>query len=192
MLKNRADILASIKADSSMMAILHAVQQVPLTDCWVAAGFVRSKIWDVQHGFIDQTSLSDVDVVYFDKNQIDEAFEKEMDQTLHHLLPNVPWSVKNQARMHLVNQFSPYQSTEDAISHYPETATALAVRLDDDDQLELLAPWGVEDAIELKLRPTSAYSKTSKQYAVFKNRINKKQWKSKWPGVKEVTIDLEN
>ena len=38
---------------------------------------------------------------------------------------------KNQARMHVVNNMLPYSSSVDAISKFPETATALGVTLDE-------------------------------------------------------------
>lgn len=189
MLRTEKDVCMAIEADPQMMAVLHAVKQLQLPDSWVAAGFVRGKVWDLQHGYTTKTELPDVDVVYFDAECVAEAIEKVMEHKLREWLPDVPWSVKNQARMHLVNGFSPYHSTEDAIAHYPETATALAVRLDERNRVELLAPLGIDDAIQLKLRPTPSYWETGEQYKRFKQRLTRKNWRKKWPNVEEIIVE---
>jgi len=49
-MQSEADILALIRDDPWMMAVLQAVRQQQLPDCWVGAGFVRRKVWDTLHG----------------------------------------------------------------------------------------------------------------------------------------------
>ncbi|MGI1822180.1 nucleotidyltransferase family protein [Exiguobacterium sp. TRN 1102] len=46
-----------------------------------------------------------------------EAVEKELEQQLFRLIPDVPWSVKTQARMHHVNHLPPYTLSVDALAH---------------------------------------------------------------------------
>lgn len=75
MLNNKEDILQIIQEDVWMMAILRAAQTLHLSDWWVCAGFVRSKIWDTLHHVKDRTPLADVDVIYFDPERIDEQEE---------------------------------------------------------------------------------------------------------------------
>ena len=65
-----------------------------------------------------------------------------MRKPLRSYLPTIPWSVKNQARMHIANNIPPYSSAVDAISKFPETATALGVKLDDENNVEINStPW---------------------------------------------------
>lgn len=123
-----------------MMAIIRTAKRLSLPDCWVSAGFVRSKIWDEQHGFQNRSDIPDVDVVYFDLQDTRESTEKVYQKQLIEWIPEVPWSVKNQARMHEVNGLEPFTSAVDGIAHFTETATALGVRLTDSDKLELVAP----------------------------------------------------
>ena len=42
-------VQAIIAADPLRSRILRLVQELELPDCWVAAGFVRSAIWDHLH-----------------------------------------------------------------------------------------------------------------------------------------------
>ncbi len=99
MLQSEESILHIIKKDKIMMEIIKATSTLNLPDWWICAGFVRSKIWDFLHGFNERTSIPDVDVIYFDPTRIDEKYEKELEKKLFYLMPAIPWSVKNQARM---------------------------------------------------------------------------------------------
>jgi hypothetical protein len=126
---NEQDIIQLVKKDPWMMDILQTAKQLNLPDWWVCAGFARSKIWDTLHGFEERTCIPDIDVIYFDAENTDELEEKKYEQQLFNMSPNVPWSVKNEARMHIINNMSPYSSSVDAISKFPETATALGLKL---------------------------------------------------------------
>src|SRR5690606_1346882 len=148
-LNNRNDIIELITQDEWMMDIIQLAKSLELPDWWVCAGFVRTKIWDTLHGFTERTPLADVDVVFYDENLLDESREKELENKLKQLNPTIPWSVKNEARMHLINNFPRFNSSVDAISKFPETVTALGVSLDENDQLLLTAPHGVEDVLQL-------------------------------------------
>lgn len=183
-LKSEADILKLIRADDWMMAILAAAKSLNLPDWWVCAGFVRAKIWDTLHGYNTRTPLSDIDVIYFDDRNKDEAEEKRLEQKLLTLHPNEPWSVKNEARMHLANTIPPYLSSVDAISKFPETVTALGVKLDVHNNLELAAPHGVRDVLNLEVMPTDYFKNSGDRMRIYKERIAKKNWKLNWDGIK--------
>jgi len=69
-LHTESDLLTLIESDTWMMDILSCVEQLQLPDCWVCAGFIRSKVWDYLHDFNERTPLGDIDVIYFDNNYI--------------------------------------------------------------------------------------------------------------------------
>lgn len=177
-------IVERIEKDDWMMNVLQAVKSLDLSDWWICAGFVRSKIWDDQHGFNKRTPLSDIDVVYFDPENISKDIEKEYERILHEQIPGLPWSVKNQARMHLVNDFEPYSSAVDAISKFPETVTALGVTLNEKDEVILAAPCGLEDVFNLEVRPTDVFRETEERRNKYRERVKKKDWVSTWHKVK--------
>lgn len=183
MLKNEADIIRIVEQDLWMMEILKTVRTLDLPDWWVCAGFVRSKIWDTLHGFKERTELPDIDVIYFDPHTGSEATEKAMEARLACIHPGVPWSVKNQVRMHQVNKLKPYTSSIDAISKFPETATALGVKLDKHDSVILAAPCGIVDVLEMKLRATDFFRQTKERRKVFEERMIKKNWPSIWTNI---------
>lgn len=177
---NEQDIIRLVEKDEWMLQILRHAKSLQLPDWWVCAGFVRSKVWDTLHGFTERTALADVDVIYFDPATADEQEEKLLEQKLKALDPTVPWSVKNEARMHLVNGIAPYESAVDAISKFPETATALGLSLDQDEQVLLAAPCGVEDLLSLQVKPTPYFAANAQRMSVYKQRVVQKNWKSKW------------
>ena len=87
--------------------------------------------------------------------------------------------------MHIRNDISPYTSSEDAISKFPETATALGVKIDKDNHLILTAPWGIEDVINLEVKGYHTYIKEKNERAsIYEMRIKKKNWKATWNKIK--------
>lgn len=183
-MKTEADIKRMIEDDIWMMNILHLTKLLGLPDWWICAGFVRSKIWDTLHGYHERTPLPDIDVIYCDLADITETKEKELEAQLKSYDPTIPWSVKNQARMHHVNNVSPYISSVDAISKFPETATAFGVALDHEENLMLAAPCGIHDVINLEIRPTPYFKETNERIQIYKSRVLNKNWGMKWPKVK--------
>jgi len=184
MLQNKEDIIKLIQSDDHMMEIMKVASTLNLPDWWICAGFVRSKIWDTLHGYSVRTKAQDVDVIYFDPTNMDESFEKELEEKLKSIMPTIPWSVKNEARMHVINHLPPYTSSEDAISKFPETATALGVKLDKNQKFVLTAPCGIEDVLHLELKPTPHFIETEKLAVIYEERIIKKNWKAIWPKLK--------
>jgi len=187
---NEEKIIELITEDKWMMNILKAAKSLNLPDWWICAGFVRSKIWDKLHNFNERTPIPDIDVIYFDPTNIDELMEKKLEEMLKSLMPNIPWSVKNEARMHIKSNMPPYSSSVDAISKFPETATALGIKLDEKNNVLLTAPCGIGDVVNLEVKPTPYFIKTKERAEIYEDRISKKKWKSIWKNLKVNHIDI--
>lgn len=160
--------------------VLAAVRDLDMPDGWTAAGFVRSAVWDRLCGNEAPTRLPDVDVIYFDPADTTRQREDTLQRALGDAMPAVPWSVKNQARMHVRNDDAPYRSTADAMEHWAETATCVAVRLDEQGMCRLLAPYGLDDLMAMRIRPTPLFMA---KLDVFRARARRKDWRASWPGV---------
>jgi len=176
---NSADDIADLIArEPRMMVLLDAVARLHLPDSWIGAGFVRNAVWDVLHGRVpDCARLNDVDVVFFDRADLSRAREQAIEAELARECPGVPWSVRNQARMHARNGDGPYGDTAAAVARWPETATAVAARLTA-GRVELLAPHGVDDLLQLIVRPTPAFAS---RRAAFDARLRAKDRFARWP-----------
>lgn len=186
-LQTREDIKSLIQEDKWMMDILKVAHQLELPDWWICAGFVRSKIWDTLHGYIERTPLADIDVIYFDPNKKEESEEKKWEDQLQCLLPNIPWSVKNQARMHKINNLPPYISSVDGIANFPETVTAIGVKLDEQNEIVLVAPHGIADILQMSVNPVPRFATNKDLLEVYEQRIQNKNWLTIWPNVRIVS-----
>lgn len=171
-------LITLLQADDTRMHILRMVSYMSWPDCWVGAGFVRSLVWDHCHGFRPGALSGDVDVAWFGPEGGTEAADKLLEAQLRRNAPDIPWSVKNQGRMHKVNRDQPYTSTMDAMRHWPETATAVGVRLGTSG-IEILAPFGLEDLFDLVIKPTPAFA--GERQTVVVDRLDQKRWLERWP-----------
>jgi hypothetical protein len=88
--------------------------------------------------------------------------------------------------MHLRNDDPPYRSSADALAHWLETPTAVAVRLNRDGSLELLAPLGTADLLGLVVRPTPHARAHKNRLAAYRERVARKNWPAKWPKMRVV------
>lgn len=166
-----------IENDMYMMSIIKAVEELNLEDAWVCAGFIRNKVWDILHHIT--TPLNDIDVIYFDTTDISLEKEKQLEKELEFLLPDQPWSVKNQARMHLIGDFKPFTSSYDGVAHFPETPTAIAVRMCN-QEIEIIAPYGLQDLFEMRVKPTPFFQENNEHYSTFVKRMKTKRWNEIW------------
>jgi hypothetical protein len=177
-LKRVAEIIGG---DRWCMATLAAVRLLDLPDWAIGAGFVRNRVWDHLSGYAGPTPLNDVDVLYFDPADVGRDREGAIERDLARRLPDRAWSVRNQARMHLRNKDAPYADTADAMAHWLETATAVAVRLEADDTLTVIAPFGVGDLLAMRSGPTTSGLARRGEYRA---RMVQKDWSAHWPCVK--------
>ena len=106
--------------------------------------------------------------------------EQDIERRLARAMTGVPWSARNQARMHTRNDDRPYRDTADAVSYWLETATGIAVRLESDDSLTVIAPFGLADLMSLHSRPTA---RGRERYDNYCARIQAKNWPVRWPKV---------
>jgi hypothetical protein len=170
-------VVNAIERRPEHLEILRKVASISLPDSWVGAGFVRNAVWDDLHEYGHATPLADVDVVYFDAMATHPASDEHHEAKLRANAPNVPWSVKNQARMHLRNGDQVYESTAHALRCWPETCTALAARLGRNG-VEILAPFGLRDLVQLVVRPTAHFAAKPD---IYRERVNAKNWRERWP-----------
>ena len=81
-----------IAGDPWRMTVLSAARTLALPDWAIGAGFVRSAVWDHLHGFAARSELDDIDLIYFDPAQPEEAREKAFERRLREMAPGLPWS----------------------------------------------------------------------------------------------------
>ncbi len=169
-------IIDWLQQDSERMQALCAARRLGLRDWCLGAGFVRNLVWDRRHGFSAGTPLNDIDVIHFDSRHSDAGHDKMLESRLLEWLER-PWSVKNQARMHLRSNRAPYRDSKDAISYWTEIETAVGARLHADGSLSLVAPFG----LQALFNDTITFNARSNNLAAFEQRVAEKRWLTHWP-----------
>jgi hypothetical protein len=173
-------LISLLLADPRAAEDLRHIRDCGPQGAWLSAGYIRNLVWDHLHDYRARTPLEDADVIYYDQSNPIEAEEKAWERILLSRRPGQRWSCKNQARMHEVNGLPPYTDVADAMSRWPETATAVAAAMREDGTIAVLAPHGLEDLFGLVLRPSPLLSDA----ALFGRRVRSKQWLDKWPGLR--------
>jgi len=178
-----AEILSLIKNDKWMMSVLKIASELNLPDWAIGAGFVRNKVWDYLHGYSKlKVDTNDIDLVYYDPFGNDEEADKELSEKLKKRT-GMEWEVVNEVYAHKWNNLPPYKSTEDALLQWPETATGIGVTIKN-DKLRLVAPRGIDDLINLIIRPSPRFIDGIEKV---RQRAKKKGWLTKWPKLKIIT-----
>lgn len=180
MLRSKKDILDRIERDPDMMAILSIIRDLGLKDSWLAAGSVRNFIWNTLSGKSGFDAETGVDVIFYDP---EVSYEETLvlEEKLRETHPQYRWELKNQVYMHIHNpETEPYVSSCDAMSKYPERCTAIGLRLLENGELELFAPYGLEDILDFRIQPTPHFAENPKRMKVYGERLAKKKWVEKW------------
>ena len=155
---------------------------------YIGAGAIRNLLWDRLHGTVESAIPDDLDVVFFDANVKRGEAEETLLRKLRSKEPELPWDVTNQAYVHhwyaehLGFSVPPFDSLEDAIKAWPETATAIAARRDTRGEIHLVAPWGLDDLFGLVLRPST----TCKDPEAFEKRLVSKRFVKRWSRLRVV------
>lgn len=180
-ISNEDDIRKLVESDQWMMKVLQAAESLKLPDWWIGAGFLRNKVWDA---IADNPASHsrDVDLVYYDSENIQPEYDWAYDTQMKEKFPFAEWEIRNQARMHYKNGFMPYSSSADGISHWVETATCVAVKLEA-GELKFLFCYGMDDLVNVVARPIPEFQ-NDEMIHIFEDRITAKKWQEKWPSLK--------
>lgn len=156
----------------------------------MVAGCLAQTVWNDAFGMPPTHGVSDIDLVYFDGADLSQEAEASHAVRIRTLSGDLGlWiDVKNEARVHLwyAEKFgtalAPYVSTEDAITTFPTTATAIGVQ-PRASGLHVFAPYGLSDLLGLIVRA----NKKQIGRAVYEAKV--KKWRAQWPKLRVVPWD---
>jgi uncharacterized protein len=179
-----ARLEALVRSDDRLMGVLCAARDVDPPDWLVGGGVLRDLVWDRLHGRAPRPPRN-VDLAFFDPARLDAGRDAEVERALAERLGGVPWDAKNQAAVHrwygrvFGGRVEPLTSAADGVGTWPETATAVAVRLLDGDELQVVAPCGLDDLFALVCR------RNPRRVGVehYRRRLRDKRVAERWPRV---------
>lgn len=167
------------------MNILRVARSANLPNWYIGAGLVRNTVWDHLHGEPGKTPIRDIDFVYFSLEEIDET---TITENLSKAVPDVEGDFKNSALVHEWYECKkgiirpPFHSSEEDIDAWPEIASCIGIRLMQDEQIMIYAPYGIDDLMDMVLRRNRNNSYTVNQ-EIFRQRVIEKKIVERWPKV---------
>src|SRR5918999_1551625 len=172
-----------VRSTPWLLEALRAARDVDPPDWLVGGGVLRDLVWDRLHGRSPPPLPRVLALPFFAPARLDPARDAEVEQALRARLPGVPWDAKNQAAVHtwygrvFGGQVAPLTSSADGVGTWPETATAVAVRLLPDNRIEVVPPGGLEDLFGLVSR------RTPRRVPVdhYRQRVRDKRIADRWP-----------
>ena len=171
------------------MQVLRTIRELDLPDWLVFSGSVYGPVWNALTGRPSDHGLSDYDVGYFDASdtsyeaedrvirRVAEAFDPPLRERVE---------VRNQGRLHLWFEdhfgeaYSALACTAEALERFAAPAFAVGVRLQANDALSIVAPFGLEDLFAMRIRPNQLRLAKGLPWVTEKAR-------RRWP---ELTADL--
>ncbi|WP_223253472.1 nucleotidyltransferase family protein [Chromobacterium amazonense] len=168
-----------------LMHALRIARSLGLASWCIGAGPLRNAVWDHLHGYSAPSRLADIDLAYFAPENLTQQHDDALLAALQSMAPDLPWEVTNQAAVHLWfgshfgHDVAPLRSLAEAIATWPEYATAVGIYLDDADGLRIIAPHGLQDLLQMRIRhnPVRASAETYRQ------RTLQKRYQERWPDV---------
>ena len=179
-------LIELVRASPLLSRALDVARDVDAPDWLIGSGVLRDLVWDQAHGRDEPTPPKDVDLVFFDATDLTPAREEAIRAALAARAPDIPWDVSNQAAVHLwyprvfAVDVDPLTSSADGVATWPETATAVAVRLLPDDTIDVVAPYGLDDLFGLVCR-RNPRRVTVEEY---RRRVTSKRIAERWPRVR--------
>ena len=176
------ELSTALNANPVLTSVLESWDDIALPSCWVVAGAVVQSYWNAVHEFPPLHGISDIDLIYFDPEDLSDASEARHATRVAGLFDSstIRFDVKNEARVHLWYEakfgysIEPYSTSTNAIDTFPTTAGCIGIR-PEGDALEAYASFGFSDLLNLIVRPNKRQI-TRQIYAAKTAR-----WRELWP-----------
>jgi len=174
----KKNILDIVGYSSRITSIIQTIKLIKSEILMLTGGSLRNVVWNYLHYFTEEYELDDCGIIFYNPNNLSKAYEESIKNKLEYLNPDIKWSVKNQARMHIRNGHKPYSGIHNALIAFPETCSAVAI----DKNWNIISPYGLDDLLNLIVTPTQFC--IDNEIEVYQLRIRKKNWADKWADLK--------
>jgi len=171
-----------LESDEQLMNLLRLINKVIPHPWCVFGGQVRNIVWDYSTDNPASHLSRDVDIGIFSSD--DASLETLLGNALREIDSDHEWDIENFAFSHIENQDDAYSSLEDGLSKQLMTVMSVGATLSSEGRLLLLAPLGIEDLVNLTVRPTPIIYRHPERFRLIEETIVAKEWQQKWPELK--------
>lgn len=178
----QAQLINLIKNNPEFIKILQVINRTHLPQATLCGGAVRNLVWDQKNHVPSTLVINNLDVFYNDRSESSEE-TLIVKARLNQAAPKYLWNLHNIALPKRFSSDIAADSIEDAIKAIPETASAVGVNLTPGGDIMVVAPYGLDDLFEQKLRPTPVFAQNDHGLVKFNRRIDRKNWLTKYAGV---------
>jgi hypothetical protein len=142
--------------------VLTTARDLDFPDWLLVSGAVYQTVWNSLTDRHPDYGIKDYDLLYFDRSDLSYEAEDVYIKSAAARFPtplNTLVEVRNQARVHLwfeahfQEPYAPLNCSDEALSRFVCPAFAVGVRLTGQNQLEIVAPLGLQDIFDMVLRP---------------------------------------
>jgi hypothetical protein len=152
-----------ICADPDLMGLLVRLRELGLPQWRLVAGCLYQTVWNVLTGRPRGTGIKDYDLIYFAGDDLSWEAEDTVIRRVAAATQGCvgPVEVRNQARVHLWFErrfgirYPALSSADEALQRYAAVVHAVGVRLEADDRLDIVAPFGLDDLFAMISAPTA-------------------------------------
>src|SRR6516165_2365356 len=151
-----------LRATPPLMQILTVARRLCLPDWLVFSGAVYQPVLNHLTGRQFDYGIKDYDLAYFDASDVSYEAEDAVIRRVRAAFDDPLRSmveVRNQARVHLWfetkfgEHYTPLSCTAEALERFASATFAVGVRLESDNRLHVVAPFGLADLFALRLMP---------------------------------------
>jgi hypothetical protein len=145
-----------IRSNPDLMRLPRYLRGAALPRWRLFSGCLYQTVWNVLTNRPRGTGIQDYDVTYFDGSDLSW---KAKDAVIRRMGGHGPLQIRNQARVQLWYErhfgvpYTPLRSPDETLLRYPVTVQAVAARLEDDERLDIAAPFGLNDVLAMMVRP---------------------------------------
>lgn len=158
---HRARLVAILRSDPLLSDVLVRARSLALPDWLIVSSAIYQTVWNHLTGRSSGWGMKDVDLVWWSGDDLSweaEDLEIRRAEAIFAGLA-VPVEPRNQARVHLWFErrfglaFEPIPSSAAGLRRYASICHAVGARLRPDDEIDVFAPFGLDDVFALRVRP---------------------------------------
>jgi len=162
--EQEAALEAILRADALIWPAILLARDLALPDWMIVSGALYNTVWNHLTGKTSGYGVKDIDLFYHDASDLSwEAEDRVIQRGAAHFAGRpLPVEIRNQARVHLwyEQRFGApcpiYRSSAHALEHFASQTHSIGVKLDANDRLRIVAPFGLDHVFSFRMVPNRA------------------------------------